>query len=337
MSIKREVDMRTEELRKLPKVELHCHLDGSLSRTFFERRLGREVEETELQVSEDCGNLSEYLGKFRLPLACLQEAEAFTAAGYDILETMGAENVRYAEIRFAPLSSVSAQLGVRRMIEALLKGLERGRGDFGVEFQVIVCAMRHESEDKNFAMLKTAREFLDAGVCGADLAGAEAQYPMSEFMELFGKVKKLGMPFTLHAGECGEARNIVDAIEAGASRIGHGIAMGGKRDIQDLVRRRDIGIEMCPISNLQTKAVGSQGEYPLREFLDGGLPVTINTDNRTVSATSLTRELAFIQEAYGIRDEEILQCMENAVRVSFAEDGLKERLYRELRSPQYVL
>lgn len=322
--------MTTEELRKLPKVELHCHLDGSLSRDFFEKRLGRRVEETELQVTKGCRNLSEYLDKFALPLACLRDPEAFTAAGYDILKTMGAENIRYAEIRFAPLSSVTPVMNVSRMIEALLEGLERGKEEFGVAYNVIVCAMRHQGEAENYDMFQTAREFLGAGVCGADLAGAEAQYPMAEFMELFGKVKKLGMPFTLHAGECGSAENIVDAVRAGASRIGHGIAMRGRKEVQELVKSRDVGIEMCPISNLQTKAAENSAEYPLREFLDRGLPVTINTDNRTVSGTSLTKELEFIQKVYGVSDEEIQLCMRNAVRVSFAEDSLKERLYREL-------
>lgn len=134
------------------------------------------------------------------------------------------------------------------------------------------------------------------------------------------------MPFTLHAGECGNAENIADAVKAGASRIGHGIAMRGRCDIQELMKRKRIGIEMCPVSNRQTKAA----EYLLREFLDGGLPVTINTDNRTVSGTSITRELEFIQETYGVSDEKILLCMRNAVEVSFAGAQLKERLYREL-------
>lgn len=322
--------MDTEALKRLPKIELHCHLDGSLSRGFFEKRLGRSVEDGELQVSDACRNLEEYLEKFRLPLAYLRDVEAFSDAGYDILRTMGAENVRYAEIRYAPLSCVTAQMDVRQTIEALLKGLEKGKQDFGVACNVIVCAMRHESEEKNLAMIKTAREFLGAGVCGADLAGAEAQYPMSEFMDLFGEVKRLGMPFTLHAGECGNAQNIADAIKAGASRIGHGIAMRGREDIQALVKEKAIGIEMCPVSNLQTKVVEDPADYPLREFLDRGLPVTINTDNRTVSATSLTKELAFIRDTYGIQDGEILQCMKNAVRVSFAEEGLKEQLLRAL-------
>lgn len=326
--------MTTEELKKLPKIELHCHLDGSLSRDFIRGRLGREVGEEELRAPADCKSLEEYLGKFRIPLACLQDETGLTEAGYDILRTMGAENVCYAEIRFDPRASVTRRMNLNKVLEALLLGLDRGKRDFGVDYRVIVCAMRHYSEEENYEMIKTAREFLGEGVCAADLAGAEAQYPMAEFMGLFEKVKKLGMPFTIHAGECGSAENIADALRAGASRIGHGIAMRGRQKLQELVKRSGTGIEMCPISNLQTKAAGSAAEYPLREFLEGGLFVTINTDNRTVSGTSLTKELEFVQNTYRITDEEILQCMKNAAAVSFADGETKEKLLRKIVFPK---
>ena len=138
------------------------------------------------------------------------------------------------------------------------------------------------------------------------------------------------MPFTLHAGECGSVQNIVDAVKAGAGRIGHGIAMRGHYNIQRELADRGVGIEMCPISNLQTKAVNSSSEYPIREFLNSGLKVSINTDNRTVSNTSLTKELQFIQDTYGIQEEEIRLMMKNAVDTAFATDEVKERLYSEL-------
>ena len=195
---------------------------------------------------------------------------------------------------------------------------------------MITCAMRHHSEEENRRMIRTAREYLGYGVCAADLAGAEALYPMSEFMELFQETKKLGMPFTLHAGECGSVQNILDSVEAGAGRIGHGIAMRGHREVQKELQRKGIGIEMCPVSNLQTKAVESTKDYPMREFLDNGLKVTVNTDNRTVSNTTLTKELAFIQKTYGITDEEIRLMMKNAVDVAFADDAVKERILKRL-------
>lgn len=319
--------MTADELKKLPKIELHCHLDGSLSKKFIQTRLGRAVSVEELSVTQNCRSLAEYLEKFDLPGACLKDEAGLEGAGYDVLENMSRENVYYAEIRFAPLLSVTEEMGTEQVIAALLKGLERGKKDFGVEYNVITCAMRHHSEEQNYQMIKTAREFLGEGVCAADLAGAEAQYPMTEFMELFYKTRKLGMPFTIHAGECGSAQNIVDAVHAGAGRIGHGIAMRGDVAIQKLVREAHIGIEMCPISNLQTKAVKSAAEYPMREFLDAGVLVTVNTDNRTVSNSSMTKELEFIQKMYGISDDEIRLMMRNAAETAFADEDLKNRLY----------
>lgn len=324
--------MTETELRKIPKIELHCHLDGSLSKEFIEKRLGREVSEAELSVSRDCKSLSEYLEKFTLLGACIMDADGLSGAGYDVLRTMSRENVIYAEIRFAPLLSVTEEMDVRQVIEALLSGLERGRKEFGVDYNVITCAMRHHSEEDNYRMIKIAREFLGKGVCAADLAGAEAQYPMSEFTSLFERVRALGMPFTIHAGECGNAKNIFDSVQAGAARVGHGIAMRGNEELKKMLLEKRIGVEMCPLSNLQTKAVKDESEYPLREFLDAGLLVTINTDNRTVSATSMTEELLFIEEHYGIKDEEVRMLMENAARTAFLEESEKERLLKRLCS-----
>lgn len=323
--------MTIDEIREMPKIELHCHLDGSLSKDFIQKRLSREVSDEELSVSDDCASLEEYLEKFALSGECLKDEEGLEKAGYDVLKTMSKENVIYAEIRFAPLLSVTEKINTEKVIRALLKGLEKGKQDFGVAYNVIVCAMRHHSMEQNYEMIKTASKFLGKGVCAADLAGAEAQYPMSEFVELFEKTKKLGMPFTIHAGECGSVENIIDALNVGARRIGHGIAMKGRTDIQKRVKHSGIGIEMCPISNLQTKAVKSTGDYPIREFLNAGVPVTINTDNRTVSNTSVTKELSFIQKMYGISDYEIYLMMENAVKAAFVNEEMKERLGEKIK------
>lgn len=323
--------MTEEKLKQLPKVELHCHLDGSLSRAFVEKQLGQRIEEEQLQVSEECNSLEEYLGKFTLPLACIQDAKGLREAGYDFLRSMAEENVIYTEVRFAPGSSVQEGFSEKQVIEALLEGLKQGKRDFGVEYNVIVCAMRHYSEEANLRMLKAARLFLGEGVCAADLAGSEAMYPMAEFKGLFSEAKRMGFPFTIHAGETGNAQNIVDAVEVGASRIGHGIAMRGQKPVKELCREKRIGIEMCPISNLQTKAVQKKEDYPMKEFLDAGLLVTVNTDNRTVSNTSLTKELAFLQKEYGISDEEIRQMIRNAVEVSFASEEIKAMLYQRIR------
>jgi len=322
--------MEYERLKEYPKIELHCHLDGSLSPEFIRRRLEREIPVSELQVSKDCRNLAEYLEKFEIPLKCLQDREGLSESGYDFLKNVAEENVKYVEVRFAPLLSQEQGLTVSQILEAVLDGLRKGREEFGVDYNVIVCAMRHHTEEQNQKMLKEARTFLGAGVCAADLAGNEAAFPMKNFLSLFETARKLEFPFTIHAGECGDPVNIRDSVLAGAGRIGHGIAMRGLPDIQRLCRERRVGIEMCPISNLQTKAADVT-DYPLREFLDAGLLVTINTDNRTVSGTTVTRELAFIQSQYGILDDEISLLMTNAMETAFADDFVKHRLYQILQ------
>lgn len=328
--------MTAEELRQLPKIELHCHLDGSLSKEFIESRLGRSVEDSEISAGMDCGSLEQYLEKFGPAVACLQDEEGLCGAGYDVLRSMGREQVCYAEIRFAPLLSATEAMDVKAVIEALLRGLERGHREFGVEYNVIVCAMRHHSMEENGKMLRDSSHFLGKGVCAADLAGAEASYPMAEFVELFQTAASFGMPCTIHAGECGCVQNIVEAVGAGAARIGHGIAMQGHPKVQEILRERRVGVELCPTSNLQTKAVMSETEYPIREFLDAGLLVSVNTDNRTVSRTSLTRELEWLQRQCGISDGEVLLLTRNAVETAFADEAVKARLRKCLTMAENI-
>lgn len=313
---------------KMPRVELHCHLDGSVSKACMEELLGRTVEKEELSVSDDCRDLAQYLEKFDLPLSALTNEAALELAGSDFIRTMHEEKMNYVEVRFAPLLSVNSSMTADKVIHAVINGLEAGRQKYQVDYGVIVCAMRHHSYDENYGMLKAAREFLGDGVCGADLAGNEAAYPMTEFVELFGNVKKWGMPFTIHAGECGSSKNIEDAVSCGASRIGHGIAMAGNEAVMRLCAQKRVGVEMCPISNLQTKAVEDVSKYPMRLFLDNKIMVTVNTDNRTVSDTTLDRELAFVKAHCHIADDDIIKMMKNAVEVSWADDDVKDKLMK---------
>ena len=324
--------MTRDELVALPKVELHCHLDGSLSRNFIEKRLGRKILQEELSVSDDCRSLNEYLEKFDLPGQCLMDEEGLREAGYDVLRSMYQENVCYAEVRFAPLLSETSDMDCRKVIEAVIAGMNKGKQDFGVEYGIITCAMRHHSAEENLRMLQIVREYLGDGVCAADLAGDEASWPMSRFGELFREARKLDYPYTIHAGECGSVQNIVDAIEAGASRIGHGVAMKGCLEVQKLCRDRHIGVETCPTSNLQTRAVTVLKDYPVREFLNNGILVSVNTDNRTVSGTTLTQELLALQNQGVIAEPETVILMENALEAAFADDAVKQELYKMLKS-----
>jgi adenosine deaminase len=329
--------MEQEWIRQLPKTDLHCHLDGSMDLntvSYLLKETGliihKDQLEKELKVSEDCQSLEEYLKRFDLPLRCLQTETGLKQAAFDLLKNAAAENVKYLEVRFAPMSSALKGLGCKQIIESVLSGIQAAEQQWDIKASVIVCAMRHYSEEMNAQMLYCAREFLGEGVCALDLAGDEGAFPTKGFRELFQLAKKLDMPFTIHSGECGSILNVEEAIALGAKRLGHGIALIKDSSLMKQCRDKRIGIELCPTSNFQTKAVTAWKDYPLRKFLMEGLLATVNTDNRTVSNTTVTKELIQLNENMGLTEEEIRKLLINSIEISFAGDDMKHSLISEM-------
>jgi len=323
------------------RVELHCHLDGSLNIDSVQEMLKeqgyvyeREELRKKLEVEPDCTSLTEYLEKFELPLRCLQTKEGLRRAAYELVRDVAAEGVRYIEVRFAPMLSTEKGLSCREVIASVVEGLKAGAREYRVFASAIVCAMRHHSLEQNMKMLTEARDFVGKGVCALDLAGDESAFPTSLFRELFVKAKEWGIPFTIHSGECGSVDNIREAIELGAKRLGHGIALEKSPELRKLCREKGIGIEMCPTSNFQTKAVETFESYPLRQFMEDGLLVSIHTDNRTVSGTTLTDEEVVVREQLQLPQKVISQCTENAIQTAFASNEIKEQLMEEFNMEQ---
>lgn len=319
------------------KVELHCHLDGSLNIDSVQEMLKeqgivyeREELREKLEVVPECTSLTEYLEKFELPLRCLQTKEGLKRAAYELVRDVSKEDVRYIEVRFAPMLSTEKGLSCREVIASVVEGLKAGEQEYGVFASSIVCAMRHHSLEQNMQMLTEAREFFGKGVCALDLAGDESAFPTSMFRQLFIQAKEWGIPFTIHSGECGSVDNIREAIELGAKRLGHGIALEKSPELRKLCKEKGIGIEMCPTSNLQTKAVSRLEKYPLEQFLNEGLLVSIHTDNRTVSGTTLSDEEALVIEQLHLPREIIVKCTGNAIQTAFASDKIKEQLMEAL-------
>jgi adenosine deaminase len=318
----------------MPKIELHCHLDGSLGVPLVQRLLremGEEHSTEELREAltapQDCGSLAEYLEKFDLPLRCLQTKEGLFAAAEDLALAAAKEHVRYLEVRFAPSFSTAQGLSVREVIESVQKGLLSAEQKRDIRTGILVCTMRNLDAATNLAMLKEAREFLGAGVVGCDLAGDEKAYPTADFHDVFEAAKKYGMPFTIHAGECGSAESVRTAIELGAKRIGHGIAMSGHPDLLALCAQKKIGVELCPTSNLQTKAVTDFSGYPFKEFYEANIPLSINTDNRTVSDTTCTDEYMRLADAGMFTEAMCEKIYHAALASSFASDDTKQELW----------
>lgn len=309
------------------KVELHCHLDGSLNIDFVDEMLRkqgivyeREELRRKLEVSPKCTSLTEYLEKFDLPLLCLQTKEGLTRAAYELVRDVAKEHVKYLEVRFAPMLSTNSGLSCKEVIASVVDGLKKGEKEYGVYASAIVCAMRHHSLERNLEMLKSARPFVGKGVCALDLAGDESAFPTEQFQQLFAQATAWEIPFTIHSGETGNVDNVREAIALGAKRLGHGIALYKSPELRRLCKEKRIGIEMCPTSNLQTKAVDGMENYPLEMFLNEGLLVSLHTDNRTVSGTTLQREQAYF-------DDSVIEiCTRNAIETAFTTEEMKEEL-----------
>ena len=325
----------------LPKAELHCHLDGSLPPVLLQRRCeeaGVELPKEEadflrkIQAARDCQSLAEYLKAFDLPLASLVTEDAFFQAAKETARDAAAEGIRYLELRFAPLLSVRDDFPAEAIIEAAAAGLADAKKETGIEGGLLLCGMRHFTEKQNLTTLELADRYLGKGVCGLDIAGDEAAFPNERFMPYFKEALKRNLPLTIHAGECGRRENIALAARAGARRIGHGIAMKEDPALMDELARRQIGVELCPSSNIQTKAVSSWEEYPFRTFFDKGVLVSVNTDNRTVTNTTVTQELEILYQHCGMRETEAGTLMEYAMETAFAEPSVKEKILQEIRS-----
>jgi adenosine deaminase len=322
----------------MPKIELHCHLDGSMGLDVTRELLAQRGEQYEigelrqlLEAPMDCRSLAEYLEKFDLPIRCIQTEEGLRAAAYDLAASAAKEQVKYLEVRFAPSFSTGEGLSIVQILESVQAGLKEAEDEADIHTGIIVCGMRNLSMEENLSMLRAARELYGAGVVACDLAGDENAYPTAQFAEFFELAKKLGVPFTIHSGECGSTENIRTAIELGVSRLGHGIAMAKDPSLMAECAEKRIGVELCPTSNLQTKAVRSMEEYPFMQFFKAGIPLSVNTDNRTVSRTTCTAEAALLQRTYQLSPEDFAKIYRDSVEMSFATDEVKEILLKKYR------
>ncbi len=317
-------------MERYGQTDLHLHLDGSLpAETILKLAKKDHIElpadtpeglRPYLTVKIDCESLNEYLKCFDLPLAVLQTEENLRIAAYELGRDLKERGLRYAEVRFAPQlhgeKGVTQEKAVQAVLEGFAGAMEACQGR--VELKAILCCMRgRKTHAANMETVRVAAQYLGKGVAAADLAGAEGLYPTEDYEEEFTYARSLGVPFTIHAGEADGPVSIWKALEFGALRIGHGVrAIEDERLMEELVRRGTV-LEMCPTSNLQTKAVGRLSDYPLREYLRRGIKVTVNSDNMTVSDTWAGREFALLSREYGLTEAEAEILRKNAEEARF--------------------
>lgn len=324
-------------------VDLHLHLDGSLTAneiislaradnvslpTFDEKELNRLI-----CANENCESLSEYLEKFEIPLSVLQSEKNLETAVYFLLKRLNEQGIAYAEIRFAPLLHTRNKMSVETATQSAVNGLEKACGEFPIKANLILCLMRIDGcETENLQTVKVAKDFLGKGVCAIDLAGGELGNPTEKYSNPFNLAELLRIPFTIHAGEADSAQNVVTAVRYGAKRIGHGVKCANDENAKSLLKRRNVLLELCYTSNLQTKAVLKGEEYPLKRFLNEGVKVSINTDNTTVSNTTLKNEYLKIKNLYSFENETLKTLCLNAVESAFISDSEKEEIKEKVNS-----
>jgi adenosine deaminase len=294
-------------LLKLPKTDIHCHLDGSLRpRTVLElaRGLGVKmpadtVEELTpfVQVAPTCRSLKEFLDVFHLLYPLLQNEKAVERIAYELVEDCAKENIRHVEVRFAPVLQETKTFSTDQVVEAVLRGLSRGFRDFKTTSSVIICLFRSHGPEQNRRAFETLKKFFKAdakpeepAVVGVDLAGDEARYPTMDYAAFYEEAKGLGIWTTCHAGETVGTKNLEAALALSVMRIGHGIHLMEDVKLMGEVVRRRVPLEIGISSNVRTKSVPDFESHPALSFHRAGVPITLNTDDRGIIGIDLTHE-----------------------------------------------
>jgi adenosine deaminase len=324
-----------ELLRRLPKTDLHCHLDGSVRpETALElaRKLGHKVSKEQLRVGPSCRSLKDFLDVFDALYPLLRTAEALERIAYELIEDCAAENIRHVEVRFAPELNRSAAFSTDEALEAALRGLRRGLADFGTTSSVIVCLLRSHTPEQNrraFASLKKffqARPALDSpSVVALDLAGDEARYPTMLFADFYEQAERLGFWTTCHAGETEGTANLRACLDLSVMRIGHGTHLLEDQTLMKEVVARRVPLEIGLSSNVRTKSVASLEAHPARRFHDAGVAITFNTDDRGIIGIDLTHEYEQASRI-GFTFEELCRISLGSVDHVFLPPGEKAKL-----------
>lgn len=346
-------------IRTLPKALLHDHLDGGVRpQTVIE--LAKDIGYKKLPTTDSVelhewfqrgakrGSLPLYLEGFAHTTAVMQTEEALERVAYEMMEDMHNDNVVYVETRFSPIFHTEKGLHWEEIVSAVLRGLEHGKNDFDVEYGLIICAMRNMTLSQEMAEL--AIDFRERGVVGFDLAGEEGGYPPKKHVDAFHYIQRENFNITIHAGEAFGKESIWQAIQwCGAHRIGHATRLIEDMKVADddptevvsmgylaqYVLDKRIPLEMCLTSNVDTGAVKSIEEHPFRIYYRYKFRVTLNTDDRLMSNTTMTKELKLAHDAFGLTVDEIEKLTINAMKSAFIPYKKRIELIYNVIKPGY--
>ena len=313
------------ELVKIPKIELHMHLDGSVPFGLLEKWSGLSHEKVvEKVVSQNDVSLEDYLSHFGFINQYLQTKENLFLASYTLGCELLKENVIYAEARFAPLFHTNNGLTPEEVIDSVLNGFNK----CNVKVNLILCLMRGMDYSFNKKTIELAKKYLGKGVVAVDLAGGEIDNPFNDYKVFFDECNKLGIPYTIHSGEVTK-RDIRDVVLY-TKRIGHGIKICDDLELINLIKNNNTLLEVCPNSNLDTKNASDYSHHPVKKLYEMGLKVSINTDNRTVSNITLTKEYENLIHYLDFKIDDFYQMNLNAIEYAFLSESEKEELRKKL-------
>ncbi|HLK33126.1 MAG TPA: adenosine deaminase [Terriglobales bacterium] len=324
------------DYRSLPKLELHCHLDGCLRLdTAREIALATGVPlpaslHEALVAPEICIDLADYIRRIDFALELLQRPEDLFRVAEELMQSWADENVIYGETRFAPQFHTRRGLTPRQALDAVYAGLASGEKKFGMRFGVIVCCLRHQPAEVSLQVARLAVDNMDK-VSALDLAGDELRFGAANHRPAFQLAEEAGLHRTAHAGEAAGAASVREALDLlHAERLGHGVRVEEPPELLQELRRRGTPLDMCPKSNLQTCAVSSLASHPAPRLLRQGLRVTISTDARTTSDSTVTQEFETLHRLHGWGMAEFWACQHNAVQAAFVSESVRAQLMAEI-------
>lgn len=325
------------DFRPLPKLELHCHLDTGLrveTVADIARETGQPLPEPlrdALTAPDGSQDLADVLSRVGLQVGVMQRPQDITRVARELVEDLASDGVVYAEVRFAPQLHTRLGLGLQQVLDAARAGLSAGAERWGVELRVILCCLRHQTSAESLAVAELAAANTDA-VCALDLAGDEGGHPAAEtHRAAFDRAGKAGLHRTVHAGENGGPERVREALDVlGAERIGHGVRVLGDAGLLDRLQAESISLDMCPRSNVLTRAVPDLASHPIDRLRRRGLRVTVSTDGRTLCGTTLTGEFERLAGQFGWGLREFGECQRNAARAAFVSEDVRARLLDRL-------
>ena len=336
-------DLR-QVLHGLPKADLHRHLEGSLrlsTLTEIAREHGVDLPSYDIedlrpyvQITNDPADFHRFLEKFRLLRRFYKTPEAVARVAYEAVADAAEDNVKYLELRFNPAALARTQgFSFEEVADWVIESVHRAQRDYAIGVRLIATIVRDEGIENARRILKVALARQKAGLVGLDLAGDEVNFNAEPFVPLFRAAREAGMGLTVHAGEAGGAENVRQAVvEMGAQRIGHGVRAIENSDVIKLLRDQQVTLEICPTSNLQTGVMHNFSHHPLRDLYMLGVRVTLNTDDPSVSDTTLTDEYLVALMAMGLRMNHLRAMTLNALHAAFLPDCERQVLEEQVMS-----